>query len=653
MKIIVAEHSGFCFGVNRAVDTAEELVRDLNGKTIYSLGPLIHNSQAVKSLENKGLKPIENIEELLKGEKLIIRSHGVSPSIEEKVQELNVELVDTTCPYVKAVHKRVRNYKNKDYKIVIIGDREHPEVIGINGHCDNEGIVINTLEEATNLPKYDKICVVSQTTNTWEKFDAISKILLEKANEVEIFNTICNATSLRQNSAMELAKQVDAMVVIGGYHSSNTNKLVEVSKKYCKNVYHIEKKEELPLQELSNFNTIGITAGASTPDWIIKEVINTMDNINNGNEIMEAIENSMVRIHRGDILKGKVIYVTDNEVMVNINYKSDGIIIKEELSNDPDIMPKDLFNEGDEIEVYVVRIDDGEGNVMLSTKRVEAIKNWDTLAEMYEKQEEVECKVLKDIKGGLSVSVMGITGFMPASQISVEYIEDLSIYKGRVLESKIIDFDQDKRRIILSSRIVEEELLEKKRNEIWDSLEIGEIIKGRVARLTDFGAFVDLGGLDGLIHISDLSWFRINHPSEVVEVDEDVEVEVLDFNKAKNRISLGLKQTLPKPWDIFIEKRSIGDIVSGKIVNMLDFGAFVRLEEGVDGLVHVSQISKEHVNKPSDVLEMGEEVQVKIIDINEEEKRISLSMRELEEDIEETIENEELEVSIGDIVKDN
>ena len=653
MKIIVAEHSGFCFGVNRAVDTAEELVRDLNGKTIYSLGPLIHNSQAVKSLENKGLKPIENIEELLKGEKIIIRSHGVSPSIEEKVQELNVELVDTTCPYVKAVHKRVRNYKNKDYKIVIIGDREHPEVIGINGHCDNEGIVINTLEEATNLPKYDKICVVSQTTNTWEKFDAISKILLEKANEVEIFNTICNATSLRQNSAMELAKQVDAMVVIGGYHSSNTNKLVEVSKKYCKNVYHIEKKEELPLQELSNFNTIGITAGASTPDWIIKEVINTMDNINNGNEIMEAIENSMVRIHRGDILKGKVIYVTDNEVMVNINYKSDGIIVKEELSNDPDIMPKDLFNEGDEIEVYVVRIDDGEGNVMLSTKRVEAIKNWDTLAEMYEKQEEVECKVLKDIKGGLSVSVMGITGFMPASQISVEYIEDLSIYKGRVLESKIIDFDQDKRRIILSSRIVEEELLEKKRNEIWDSLEIGEIIKGRVARLTDFGAFVDLGGLDGLIHISDLSWFRINHPSEVVEVDEDVEVEVLDFNKAKNRISLGLKQTLPKPWDIFIEKRSIGDIVSGKIVNMLDFGAFVRLEEGVDGLVHVSQISKEHVNKPSDVLEMGEEVQVKIIDINEEEKRISLSMRELEEDTEEVIENEELEVSIGDIVKDN
>ena len=652
MKIIVAEHSGFCFGVNRAVDIAEKLVKDLNGKFIYSLGPLIHNAQAVKSLESKGLIPITDIEKL-KGEKLIIRSHGVPLSIEKKAEELNIELVDATCPYVKAVHKKVRNYKDKDYKILIIGDKKHPEVIGINGHCDNEGIVINTVEEAINLPKYDKICIVSQTTNTKEKFNLISDILLEKADEVEVFNTICNATSLRQNSAMELARQVDAMVVIGGYHSSNTNKLVEVSKKYCKNVYHIEKKEELPLQELSSFNTIGITAGASTPDWIIKEVINTMDNINNGNEIMEAIENSMVRIHRGEILKGKVIYVTGNEVMVNINYKSDGIIVKEELSNDPDIVPKDLFNEGDEIEVYVLRVDDGEGNVMLSTKRVEAIKNWDILAEAYEKEEIVQSKVLKDIKGGLSVSVMGITGFMPASQISVDYIEDLSIYKGKVLDSKIIDFDQAKRRIILSSRVVEEELLEKKRNEIWESLEIGSIIKGKVARLTDFGAFVDLGGLDGLIHISDLSWSRIKHPSEVVNVDEDVEVEVLDFSKDKNRISLGLKQTLPKPWDIFIEKRNIGDIVSGKIVNILEFGAFVRLEEGVDGLVHVSQISKEHVNKPSDVLEVGQEVQVKIIDIDEEEKRISLSMRELEEDIEEIIENEELEVSIGDIVKDD
>ena len=656
MKTIVAEHAGFCFGVKRAVDIVEETLKNSNNKIIYSLGPLIHNTQAVEEFKKKGLKPIDNIDKLKEG-KLVIRSHGVSPDVEKKAEDLNIELIDATCPYVKAIHNRVKKYKEDGYKIIIIGDKDHPEIIGINGWCDNEGIIINTEDEAINLSKYDKICVVSQTTNTNEKFNKIAKHLQEKAYEVKIFNTICNATNLRQKSAMEIAEKADAMIVIGGYHSSNTNKLVEVSKKSCKNVYHIEKKEDLPLQELIKFNTIGITAGASTPDWIIKEVVDTMDNLNNDNEIMEAIESSLVKIHRGDILKGKVIYVTDNEVMVNINYKSDGIIIKEELSNDPNVMPKDIFKEGDEVEVYVVRLDDGEGNVVLSTKRIETIKNWDKLAKIYEEKDEVECKVLKDIKGGLSVSVMGITGFMPASQISVDYVKDLSVFNGKTLRAKIIDFNQEKKRIILSSRVIEEELLEKKREELWNSLEIGKIINGKVARLTDFGAFVDLGGLDGLIHISDLSWFRINHPSEVVSVDEDIEVEVLDFNREKNRISLGLKQTLPKPWDIFIEKRKTGDIVTGKVVNMLDFGAFVRLDEGVDGLVHVSQISKAHVNKPSDVLEIGEEVEVKIIDINEEEKRISLSIKEVEDDniVEDMAKNEEkedLEVSIGDIVKD-
>lgn len=653
MKVIIAEYAGFCFGVERAVNAAEEVIREANKKIVYSLGPLVHNFQVVNKFSNKGLKVVDNIDGLEEGEKVIIRAHGIPKDIEEEAKNLGIELIDGTCPYVKAVHKRVERYKNDGYKIIIIGDKNHPEVIGINGWCDNEGIIINTEEEAMELPNYDKICVVSQTTNTINKFEKITAVVKNKGNKVEIFNTICNATSLRQNSAMELSKQVDAMIVIGGYHSSNTNKLVEVSKKYCKNVYHIENIQNLPLQELIKFNTIGITAGASTPDWIIKEVIDTMNDINNDNEIMEAIENSIVRIQRGDILKGKVIYVTENEVMVNINYKSDGIIVKEELSNDPDINPRGLFSEGDEIEVYVVRLDDGEGNVVLSTKRIETIKNWEKLAEAYENKEEVECKVLKDVKGGLSVSVKGIIGFMPASQISVKYVEDLSSYNGKTLKARIIDFDQKKRRVILSGREIEEEILEKKRNELWDSMEVGKIISGRVARLTDFGAFVDLGGLDGLIHISDLSWFRINHPSEVVSVGEDVKVEILDFNREKNRISLGLKQTLPKPWDIFIEKREVGDKVSGKVVNMLDFGAFVRLEEGVDGLVHVSQISREHVNKPSDVLEIGEEVIVKIIDIDEEEKRISLSMKEVEDEVDDNIiEDEELEVKIEDIIED-
>ncbi|MCF6465129.1 bifunctional 4-hydroxy-3-methylbut-2-enyl diphosphate reductase/30S ribosomal protein S1 [Clostridium sp. Cult2] len=658
MEIYIAEHAGYCFGVKRAVTIAEKTMKDSGGVNTYSLGPLIHNPQVVDKLKEAGLRVIDDVESIENG-KVIIRSHGIPYKVQRKIEDLNLELIDTTCPYVKSVHKKVKEYNDKGYKIVIIGNKNHPEVIGINGWCNDDGIIINNVDEAENVSTYDKICIVSQTTNTLEKFKMLSDIVSKKGKEVKMFNTICNATNLRQNACKELAKKVEAMIVIGGYHSSNTNKLVDISKMYRDNVYHIELPKDLPLQEIVKFNTIGITAGASTPDWIIKEVVNTMDNIND-NEIMEAIENTLVKVRRGDIIKGTVIYVTENEIMVNINYKSDGIITKEELSNDSEVKPKDIYKEGDEIEVYVVKLDDGEGNVVLSTKRLEIIKSWEKLENAYKNKEKIECKVLTDVKGGLSVLVNGINAFVPASQISVTYVDDLSAYKGKKLIAKIIDFDRNRKRIILSSKIVEQEELEKKREELWDSLEIGNIIDGKVERLTDFGAFVDIGGLDGLIHISDLSWYRISHPSEVISEGDKIQVQILDFDKNKNRISLGLKQILPKPWDVFIDKRNIGDIVFGKVVNILDFGAFVRLEEGVDGLVHVSQISKEHVNKPSDRLKVGQQVTVKIIDINEENQRISLSMKAIEEDREEKedekseiYENQEMDITLEDIVKDN
>ncbi len=651
MNIYISKHAGYCFGVKNAVETASEILEHSNDMPIYSLGPLIHNPQVVDKLGKDGLKVLSKIQGIDKG-KIIIRAHGVPKSVQKEIESLKLSLIDTTCPFVKAVHEKVNKYNEMGYKIVIIGDKNHPEVIGINGWCNNEGIIVNTEEEAIGIEYYNKLCIVSQTTNTLEKFEKLSNILASKGDEVKVFNTICNATNLRQNACEELAKKVDAMVVIGGYNSSNTNKLVEISKKHCKNVYHIEISEELPLQDITKFNTIGITAGASTPDWIIKEVVDTMNNIND-NEIMEAIENSLIDINKGDIVQGKIIYVTENEVMVNINYKSDGIIDREELSNDPDVRPKDLFNEGDDIEVYVVSLDDGEGNVVLSVRRLKIIKNWEELKKSYEKKEKVECKVLTDVKGGLSVLVNDIKGFMPASQISVKYVDDLSAYKGKTLTAKLIDFDKDRKRVILSSKVVEQEELERQREELWSKLEVGSLIDGQVERLTNFGAFVDIGGLDGLIHISDLSWHRIGHPSEVVNEGDKIQVQVLDFNREKNRISLGLKQILPKPWDLFIENRKIGDVTSGKVVNILDFGAFVRLEEGVDGLVHISQISKEHIKKPSEKLEIGQEVMVKIIDINEEEKRISLSMREVEEDVEEEkIENQDIDVLIEDIIED-
>ena len=654
MKVIIAENAGFCFGVKRAVEmTSKEL--NTPEKDIYSLGPLIHNEQAVKKLEDEGLKTIDSIDNITDG-KVIIRAHGVTKTMVNNIDAKKLCIVDTTCPYVKSVHKRVEDFQKQGYNIVIIGDSMHPEVIGINGWCNDNAFIVNSEEEAINLPKMDKIYIVSQTTNTKSKFDKLSTIIKENNEEVEIFNTICNATTVRQESCKEVAGKVEAMVVIGGYHSSNTNKLVEVSKKYCNHVYHIEMTKELPLQELSKFNTIGITAGASTPDWIIKEVVETVKNINNNemnNEMMEAIENSFTRIHRGEVLKGEVLFVTNNEVMVNINYKSDGIITRDELSNDPDIKPKDLYKVGDEIQVYVIKIDDGEGNVVLSSRRVEDSANLEAIEEAFNNETEIECKVLNSVKGGLAVLVNGVNAFMPASHVSVNFVSDLNEYKGKNLVAKVIDFDKDKKRIILSRKEIEKQELDLKRKELWDTLEVDSIVEGIVQRLTDFGAFVDLGGLDGLIHISDLSWNRVKHPSAVVKAGQNVKVKILSIDKEKNRISLGLKQTVEEPWIAFSNNVNIGDTVEGTVVNLMDFGAFVRLNEGVDGLLHVSQISNEHISKPSDALKIGDKIQVKVIDINGEEKKISLSTKadvETVEENKEEVKNEEVEVTIGEML---
>lgn len=650
MEIIIAKNAGFCFGVDRAVKmTLEEL--DNDGQRVYSYGPLIHNPQAVAELEEKGLTTLESFEDLEVG-RLVFRSHGVPEEIQDKAEQMGLSVIDCTCPYVKAVHKRVRSYSEKGYDIVIIGDPQHPEVVGINGWCNDKAFIINSEEEARKLPKLEKVCVVSQTTNRFEKFQLLSDIVKGKSEKSEVFNTICTATRARQDSAAELAQKVDAMIVIGGKTSSNTTKLAEISRKYCNNVYLIETVEELALQELQNFNTIGITAGASTPDRIIKEAVKVMENYNK-DEMMEAIESSFKRINRGEVLKGTVLYVTNNEVMVNINYKSDGIITRDELSKDGDVNPKDLFKVGDEIDVFVVKLDDGEGNVVLSAKRVGFIKDWEVLEESFKNEEIVEAKVINAVKGGLTVMVNSVNGFMPASQISMNYVSDLNQFKGKTLRAKIIDFDIQKRRMILSRKAIEKTESDAKRKALWETIEVGKTLAGTVQRLTDFGAFVDLGGIDGLIHISDLAWFRVKHPSDVLKEGDKVEVKVLAFDMDKNRISLGLKQTTEEPWEVFVRDYKVGDVIEGEIVNILDFGAFVRVIKGVDGLLHVSQISKEHVEKPSDVLKLGQKLMVKITEINEADKKISLSAKDAIEDSEEPTEAEkEAEVVEEPIAED-
>ncbi|HOK62555.1 MAG TPA: bifunctional 4-hydroxy-3-methylbut-2-enyl diphosphate reductase/30S ribosomal protein S1 [Soehngenia sp.] len=629
MEIIISKHAGFCFGVERAINTALETIK--NEEIVYSFGPLVHNQQVVDYLKDKGIITVDSIEDLKDKEvgAVIIRSHGLPKHTIEEIEKLGFKIVDCTCPFVKSVHKKVSEYSDKGYNISIIGDKDHPEVIGINGWCNNAAYIVNTVEDANNLEFMDKVCIVSQTTNNIDKFTEISKIVENKANEAIIFNTICNATRLRQESAVELAKEVDAMIVLGGKNSSNTKKLADVSRVYNKNVYLIESISEISLQELNKFNKIGITAGASTPDWIIKEAVRVMENFNK-DEMMEAIDSSFKRINRGDVLKGTVLYVTNNEVMVNINYKSDGIIQREELSKDSNVNPKEMFKVGDEIDVYVLKLDDGEGNVVLSTKRVEYLKDWVKLEDKFKNDEIVEAKVKNTVKGGLIASVNGINGFIPASQISVKFVKDLNQFVGKTLKCKIIDFDVEKKKLILSSKAVEKEERDKKKKNLWENIHENDIIKGRVQRITDFGAFVDVGGVDGLIHISDMAWYRIKHPSEVLKEGQEVEVKVLSIDKEKGKISLGLKQTLQEPWEEFIKNYKVGDVIEGEVVNLLDFGAFVRLINGVDGLLHVSQISNDHIEKPSDVLKIGDKIKVEIVDIDEENKKVNLSHKNIE-----------------------
>lgn len=654
MKIIVADNSGFCFGVRQAIDTTLEKIKENNGN-IYSLGPLIHNKQETNRLKNKGLEIINNIDKI-NNKNVVIRSHGIPLNTYDIAKKNNVSLVDCTCPFVRNIQKKAHEYYNKGYAIVIIGKRDHPEVIGINGWCENNAYIVNSKEDIEDIPKCDKICIVAQTTITQEKFNYFTKLIEPMGEHVEVFNTICNATRLRQQSCENLAKHVDAMIVIGGYHSSNTQKLVDISKKYCRNTYHVETAEEIPISEIKKFKVIGVTAGASTPEWIIKEVIDKMNNDNNMNEMMEAIENSMVELNKGDVVKGTVISINRDEVMVNLGYKSDGIIKRDQLSNDPDVSPEDILSEGDEIEVYIYSLDDGDGNVVLSKKKVDDKKNLDKLEDIYNNEEKISAKIIEAVKGGVIALVNDIRGFIPASHLSTSYVKDLNEFIGKVMDVKVIELDKNKRRIILSRKVLEEKEVKEKRERLWNSLEKGKEIVGIVKRLTNFGAFVDIGGVDGLIHISDLSWGRIDHPREVVKEEDKVNVIVLDFDKEKGKISLGLKQTIEHPWKNISDKYKVGDVAEGKVVNLVDFGAFVELEPGLDGLVHISQISDDHIAKPSDKLAKGDSVKVKIIEIDEDEERLSLSMKEVDKENNDSETKEETngdndEVTIGDIIE--
>ncbi len=624
MQIFIAKQSGFCGGVRRSVDLAKNAISDF--KKAYSIGPIIHNPQLVEKLENEGLSVIDKQRALeIKDSTMVIRAHGESADFKQKLIDNNNEVIDATCPVLSNIYEKIIKKENEGYTVVIVGDKKHPEIIAMESFL-NKGIIISDETEAKNIKNRDKIYVVSQTTNRLEFFYDIANKLKENNDSVVIENTICKATENRQEAAKSLAKEVDCMIVAGGFNSSNTNKLYQVADLYCKNVFRIETVKDLPLQKLSKFKKVGIIAGASTPDEIIEEVVKSMDEFTK-EDFMNSLEDSLKKVYPKEVIKGTVIDVKDDEVFVDIQFRADGIIKLDELTEEERKDPKSSFNVGDEIDVYVIKLDDGEGNVALSTRRVEGMKVWSELAEKFENEELVNGEVTGFNKGGLTVDINGVNGFVPASQIATYFVKNFKKFVGENWDLKIISIDERKNRLVLSRKDVLEEELEN----LWEDLNEGDVVTGNVARLTDFGAFVEVNGLDGLLHVSDISWTRVEHPADVLNVGDEIEVKILKLNQEKNRISLGRKQLLDKPFDEFVKNHEVGDVLTGKVVNLLDFGAFIEVADGVEGLVHVSEISWDHVEKPSDELNVGDEIEVKIISIDKDEEKVGLSIKTLQE----------------------
>lgn len=628
MSITVSKSAGFCFGVKRAVEYAYS--RAGMGK-IYTYGPIIHNKEVTGDLEKKGISVIEDLKSAEKESEIIIRSHGVPPSVYDELDRLGVKHKDCTCPFVKKIHNIVHEaHTAKGRSIIIIGNAVHPEVVGINGWCDNSAVIIGSVEqaEAFQSDNSKSYTLVVQTTFQIDVFNCIIDILKAKVNDLLVCNTICSATSDRQKEAVEIAKKVDIMIVLGDKSSSNTAKLYEISKKYCKNVYLCETICDLQLKKLQKGVTIGITAGASTPPEIIKEAVRTMSEMET-KSFEEMLDESIVTLHTGDVVKGKVISVNEvGEVSVDLGYKCDGIISRDNFSDDPNVNPADVVKAGDEIDVFVIRVNDGDGNVLLSKKKAEVDKNFLALEEAYNNGQIVTGKVIEVVKGGLIALVNGVRVFVPSSQISNRYVEDLSAFVGQELNFEILELDKAKRRIVVGRRALAQKEIDEKRAKVFAAINVGDRITGKVSRIVDFGAFVDLGGVDGLIHISEMSWGRVRRVKDVLSEGDEVQVTVLDVNPEKGKISLSLKDVNADPWKDAAEKYAVGNVVTGKVVRMVPFGAFVELEEGVDGLVHISQIAFKHVEKPEDELTIGQEISAKVTELDLDNKKISLSIKE-------------------------
>ncbi len=636
MNVTVAKSAGFCFGVSRAVELVEHSAGQ-GGRTL-TLGPIIHNRHVVERFEKMGVRVIEQPEDASAGDTVIIRSHGVSRDVYKRLEAQGATIIDATCPFVKRIHKIVSQAEQEGKLPIIIGTPTHPEVEGIAGWCtrckvfaDAESLENWVREEA--IPADLPVCMVSQTTSTeflWKKCVQFAK---KQFTYLQTFDTICRATECRQREASELSQRCGAMVVVGDLKSSNTGRLAMICREHCDKVFLIDNASELNLDVFRGVSDVGITAGASTPAWIIKEVNKTMSETTNVEAVQEEnfaelLEQSIKTLNTGDKVVGTVTGIGNTEVQVDLGTKHAGYIPYDEVSTDSSVKPEDVLKVGDEIEVFVVRVNDQEGTVQLSKKKLDGLKVWDDMAKYVEDKTTIDAVITEENKGGLVANVKGVRVFIPASQSGIAKGGDMAAMVGKPVQLKITEVNRARRRAIGSIRAVNAEARKAAQEKIWSEIEVGKKYHGTVKSLTSYGAFVDIGGVDGMVHVSELSWNRIKTPADVVKVGDEIDVYVISFDPEKHKISLGYKTDEMNPWNQFMSKYSVGDVVEAKIVKLMTFGAFAEILPGVDGLIHISQISDRRIGKPEDVLSEGQVVQVKITDIAEN-KRISLSIRAL------------------------
>ncbi len=667
-EIILAKTAGFCFGVDRAVNLVYDLVNE--GKKVCTLGPIIHNAQLVADLESKGVKIIDDISEAPNGYTVVVRTHGVEKNVLDELEKKDIEFVNATCPFVTKIHNIVKK-QDEDTVVLIAGDKNHPEVLGIKSYCKGASFVFKDEKELEKIiqnneivQKNNVICV-AQTTFSLNEQKKCKKIFKKLCTNCKIFDTICNATSDRQNEAEELSKKSDAMIVVGGRHSSNTCKLRDTGEVNCP-TFLIETADELSSLDLSTYNVIGVTAGASTPSVIIKEVLKSMSEEIKEKEVEttsavteevvetaetadkavkepavkasadgeasfeELLNESFKEDENSKVVTGTVVRITNTEVFVDVpGRKQTGVVAFDDLSSDNISKCEDVVSVGDEIQLVIMKTDDQDGVLKLSKRLFDAVKGWEDIVAAKEADEILEGQVTAVIRGGVLVSAKGTRVFVPASLTGVPRNQELSVLKDATVRFKIIDINPSRRRAVGSIKVVTDAERKEKQEALWATLKEGEKVTGTVKSLTSYGAFVDLGGIDGMVHISELSWSRIKHPSEVVNVGDVVEVTIKSLDEETKKISLGFKNIEDNPWEILKRDYPVGSVVDAKIVSFATFGAFANILPTVDGLIHISQISWDRIKTPQDVLKVGDVVKAKIIDIDFDKKRVSLSMKEL------------------------